>query len=679
MKQKKYFILAAAALLMAACSENDIAEKQNPQAQQAGEQVIEFDAYISRGTTRAGDDGVMDNTTLPALTGHGFGVFGYYTNGESYTGSTRPDFFYNQNVDHDGSTWTYSPIKYWPNEFGNDAISDQVDKVTLFAYAPWVPVTPLTGLVTATAPNNAINIIGMTRNNATGDPMIKYVSSLISGNSVDLCYGVAASRFTSSVTSTGQNDIAAGKPYIDVVKPGIDNPNSKIKFDFKHALAQFVVTLDAKVTDLTTGTGNDADDLDKDYTRIWVRSVTFEGITQTGALNLNSEAGSPNWYDVNGTSRITTGSLTVYDGRKDGREANEAASSETPATINPIFVQNKPYKPAGTGSTPDDIKSDGLNDGVTVSPKNLFGKLSGEELVAEDAVNPIFVIPTNEKMKVTIVYDVETADENLAAYLSDGSRKGSTIENRIYKTIEAFGNITAGKKYTLKLHLGMRSVDFDATVTAWDEYESPVDLPTNLQTFAAATTPGAGTITVPAGTTACTFAVSNMVPGQVPAISAKTNSLSDATISAAPADGFGVSVVTISAGIKENTKTINETAGGTVTIASGGKSAVITVNQTAHPIGITSLTVTDKNTLTLEWDTTDPATMDAFNTYKAADKAVIKVYKNSIDITNDCDLTQTNKTIKINSTSELVNTDKVKVVLQANDAPAESKEAVASL
>ena len=680
--KKQLFFLAVAALALASCSsENDVMESQ-PTQQVAAEQAVDFEAYLSRGTTRAGDNGVLTTATLQAHGGltpnRGFGVFGYYTNGESYTGSSRPDFFYNQNVYY-SSGWTYSPIKYWPNEFGGDAISDQVDRVTLFAYAPWVDVEPLTGLVkvgTGEEFNKSLNITGMTRNNATGDPLVKYVSSLIAGNSVDLCYGVAAQPFTSSNSAINQNNIKQGYPYIDVVKPGIDDPKSKIYFDFKHATAQLVVTIDAKVVDLTSTIG---DDIDADNTRIWVRSVTFEGITQSGALNLNSTAESANWYDVNGTSLITTGSLTVHDGRKDGREANEAASSETPATLNPTIVQSLPYctTTAGNiGSTPD------LTAGVRKAKVNLFGKQDGDgKIIANTETSdfsPIFVIPTKEKMKVTIVYDVETADENLATYLSDGNRRGSTIENRIYKTIDAFGYIEAGKKYTLNLHLGMRSVDFEAKVTEWDEYQSPVDLPSNLQTFAASSPASSGTMTIPADVQSCSFAVSGLEPGATPTCLPGT--VTGCNIVGTPADGFGVSTINVT-NIAKYYSTVNETAPGYVNVQGGGNSANVYIKRTAAPLKFTAITADDANTLTLTWDSsnlTDAKTTSYFKSLAASGKGYIKVFKNGIDITNSCTF-NSDETVTIpngtGTTPDLTlhTDDIIKVELKANDAPMESK------
>lgn len=647
--KKSYLVMAAAAALFAACSSNDLAEeKQSPQITQptVEEQSVTFDAYQSRGTTRAGGLTALGSTTaLKALgTAGGFGVFAYYTDGEPYSGITKPNFMYNQLVywkTGTPSNWTYTPIKYWPNEFGSDAISDQVDRVTFFAYAPWVEVTPLTGLVKDDGKTDyeTTNIIGMTRNTATGDPFIKYVATMDATNTTDLCYGVAAQNFTSSNSGVNANTIKKGDPYIDVKKPGIDD-NSKIYFDFKHATAQLNVTIDA-VVNAASGLTNA---VDATNTRIWVRSVTFEGITQKGALNLNSIGNTPEWYDMNGNNKITTGSITVFDGRKDGKEALYGATNETPATLNPALVQSAPYAATFGSTTPA---------GVTNTTVNLFKHTSA-------STEPVYVIPTNEPMKVTIVYDVETYDENLAYYLSDGSTPGSTIENTITKTINAFGNISAGYHYTLNLHLGMRTVDFDAVVTDWQDINAESDHPSNVPNFVSGSD---NNVTVPAGSDNFTynFAITGLTANATTAYSGGDTWLTGATTASANASGIAKESITIA----KNTTTSNRSNANKCVWTSGGVQTKLNFKQLAAPIGFTTLNVTNATTLTCDWSATDIANADAMNS-----AGYIRVYKNGVEITSSCTFSNSNKTITVPT---LINTDVVKVVMQANDAAAESQ------
>ena len=299
----------------------------------------------------------------------------------------------------------------------------------------------------------------MSRNISAGDPVVMYSSSLTPGAGVDLCWGVAADAFTSSVDGDN-NSVAAGYPFLNVIKP---KTGDHLKFEFNHALAQLNVQIDADINNEVADDGK---------TKIYVRSVTFNGFSMRGSLNLNSNTtDGPIWYDISGTGKLKREPVTVYDGRTDGMEGVETATdmSEKPANLNPVIVQDKPYGDAQ------------LSAGVTATAVNLFNG-------AADA--PVMVIPTpGVPVTVTIVYDVETEDNRLTGYLSDGVTHGSSVENKITKNITTTqGNmiLSAGKKYVVKLHLGLTSVKFDADVAVWDDttYPDPVDvnLPDNAGT-----------------------------------------------------------------------------------------------------------------------------------------------------------------------------------------------------
>jgi len=359
----------------------------------------------------------------------------------------------------DGTTWTYAPVKYWPNEFGGAAISDGEDKLTFFAYAPYVNVVPGTGRIDQTihTSSNALTsgIVGLTSNVTTGDPYVKYYVDLTPANRVDLCYGVAKADFSGTVTDATANDIKKDQPYVDVIKPLI---GSKIDFNFKHALASLNVQIDADV-DLVSAETNPV----ADKTKIYVRSVTFEGFSTKGLLNLNSPGDDPQWFELSSTNtKIGSSLVTVYDGRRDGKEgqASGEASNEKPSDLNPIIIQ-----------------TNSETAGVTSTPVNLFDNASKDL--------PVYVIPNKDDLKVTIVYDVETEDNKVAGFLSDGKTHGSTIENKITKVIQtsAPANIKmeAGKQYVVKLHLGMTSVEFTADVKGWDDtvVNGGADLPYN--------------------------------------------------------------------------------------------------------------------------------------------------------------------------------------------------------
>ena len=219
---KKFLMLAAATTMFAACS-NEMDTISSPEVAQGNAEVsaqtpVLFDAYSGRALTRAGAEGSLDNT---ALQSNGFGVFGYYTENEFYNDTYQPTFMYNAKVST--TSWTYSPLKYWPNEFGSAAQSDDVDRLSFFAYAPYVQVDPSTGI-----PNGGLDatsgIIAMTRNSSTGDPFVKYAVNFDPAHQVDFSWGVAKTGAPAAVDGATQSTVAAGSPFKDLVKPQASAP-----------------------------------------------------------------------------------------------------------------------------------------------------------------------------------------------------------------------------------------------------------------------------------------------------------------------------------------------------------------------------------------------------------------------------------------------------------------------
>ena len=472
---KKFFFLAAAATLWAGCTalEQNVSD-QTPD--KLSPQAVGFGAYLNQGvSTKAGAGGVLttDGTgSTNSLQSFGFGVFGYYANGGLYNESTsKPDFMYNEHVTYSASKWSYSPIKYWPNEFGASAISEETDRLSFFAYAPYVEVNNTTGIPA----DVESGIIALSRNTSAGDPYVKYAVSFDPAKSVDLCWGVAASNFTSSADPSTENAILAGWPYIDVWKPQIGE-DGYISLNFKHALAAINFTIDAWVDK------NAADNEVDAGSKVYVRSVTFEGFTTKGSLNLNSSNTSnnteiaPNWSGVSLGSKLDSAPITVYDGRRDGKEALYEATNEKPSDLNTTIIQSNSYETGALNDAYQYSSCSNVSEGVTKSTKNLFK--------SNDASAPIFVIPTDETLKVTIIYDVETPDATVTGFLSDGATHGSVVQNKITKTI-AINNdpisLKAGTSYTVALHLGLTSVKFEASVTEWPAttLDADVDTPAN--------------------------------------------------------------------------------------------------------------------------------------------------------------------------------------------------------
>ena len=473
----KYLILAAAVLALAACNKQEApatAELSAPAA-------ISFDGYLNRGVaTRSGAAGLLD---AAALQDAGFGVFAYYTDFNAYDDQATPNFMYNQHVTYNGGNWEYTPVKYWPNEYGDKAISDDIDKVSFFAYAPFVDVTPSTGKVE----DATFGITGMNRNSASGDPILKYIGCFDPEKSVDLCWGVAAETDAAgwSIVQTGAAQtpaITAGKPWIDVQRPADPTAGQKLKFTFEHALSQLNVQIDADV-DIVDHAETPAL---ADSTKIYVRSISFTGLAMKGALNLNNSiADKAEWLDYAGINDISAGeAYVIYDGRKDGREgvAGATASNEKSLGLNPVIISDDGNTQVGVTATPVNLFGTSKTTTTTVTNPETGDPEDVTTPVAIGVAEPIYVIPVDEEITITIDYDVETVDNNLPNLLSDGVKYGSKINNKISKTV-TFGTAAKfenGKSYVIKLHLGMNSVKFDADIVSWvDGGETDTWLPAN--------------------------------------------------------------------------------------------------------------------------------------------------------------------------------------------------------
>ena len=120
----------ATMLVGTGCSSDEVVNDYSP------ENAIQFGTYVGRGAEARGS--VIEKDDLFG-DDKGFGVYAYYTDDTDFNSSTStPNFMKNTQVKSaDGTTWTYSPVKYWPNE--------STDKLSFFAYAPWVATPTITG------------------------------------------------------------------------------------------------------------------------------------------------------------------------------------------------------------------------------------------------------------------------------------------------------------------------------------------------------------------------------------------------------------------------------------------------------------------------------------------------------------------------------------------------------
>lgn len=343
MKKSLFFVAAASALMLTACSsESDVVQNTTPQTQPTTvqQQAVGFDVYTPAATNarRAGlPEGVMTTDKLKTED-MGFGVFAYYHDNNTYAPGLKPDFMYNEHVHWtNAGGWTYSPLKYWPNETDNDSQTDpaiipddRIDKLSFFAYAPYVATgteglnnnnanafgTDIAGWDTATPQTYGISAIK--RENQTGDPLVEWKMSYDLDKNVDLLWGVSPGLSYQAV-NTHEITKDAGFPLQNLVKPDKDQ---KIKFLFQHALSRIGLSVVSAIDQIAAG--DDGGVYNNAQTRVLIEDVTVWGnFGEKGVLNLNNtQKNVAEWDDANVVKNTTSSSaapaFTFDNGSDDG-------------------------------------------------------------------------------------------------------------------------------------------------------------------------------------------------------------------------------------------------------------------------------------------------------------------------------------------------------------------------
>lgn len=460
---KKIMILAAsAALVLAGCAKMQTIETNEGTP-------VGFSAYSGNALTKAGSYDVMTTANLKTS---GFGVFAYQTSG-NYAGGIAPNFMYNQKVS--GDTWTYSPLKYWPNQINGDsstsgnadsqtqsAQSYNVDKISFFAYGPYIDVTPNTGDPVSPAANlsDAVGITALSNYTATTDPIVSYKVTTDLTKQVDLIWGVSHGETWTNVAN-GSNTPTKYLPWLDLQKPAI---GTKINFHFYHALAQLRVRALAAINSTTAndsstpGTRETAEG--DNVTKIVIEKVeiTSSDLYETGDLNLkNTETVDDN-----------------NDGTPDRPLANwdhqVAFTGEQGLTIENPNINAKLYG-NGTSFPATTVP------GVIYEAESAAGNDEDVDVIKDSKYYTLIPVTPADPAKVTfnvkVTYHVLTKDNNLSTGFS-------SVKNVISHDVE-FDKLEAGKRYTIKMILGISEVKFEAVVSDWtDGNEKEVNLPLNV-------------------------------------------------------------------------------------------------------------------------------------------------------------------------------------------------------
>lgn len=236
---KKVLFFAAAAIMMVGCSKDQVVSEM-PQ-----DNAINFGMYFGRDAqSRAA---IMD---LDDLKAQSFGVFAYYTDNSDYVeGTSTPNFMFDQKVTYSAGNWTYSPLKYWPN--------DATDKLSFFAYAPHTTQTP----------TGSIELAGFTNTTASA-PVLKYTLADNLADHVDLLWATPVKdQATNGLTQT---------------------TTGKVKFTFNHALSRIgfkAVAVIDEINDENTGDVDNHDPHGKEVapeTTITIDEIVLTGDFHTG-------------------------------------------------------------------------------------------------------------------------------------------------------------------------------------------------------------------------------------------------------------------------------------------------------------------------------------------------------------------------------------------------------------
>lgn len=481
---KKRILLGAAVAIVALASCTDDALNITHEEAVALKNVpVTFGTYTSKSaTTRAGYEGPIVTDTLKKV---GFGVFAYNTGTADYVSDGfTANFMYNQLVKHDGTNWTYDPVKYWPNLNGatdtqSPAATEANDgaQLSFFAYAPYVDETKFTA-----TEKNIIELVNYDK----ADPYVKYMFPS-DGKTVDLLWGTAGVK--PDTTSVNVLDKAqSGK----ILPGGVGPVNAdltkqksegKIRFLFKHALSNVGGSATDSVTIVNPNSDQDENvklaqggfqavlDINKgDGTKASTTVVTIKNIKITGK---NTVPAGTTGEDESGNSITTTDNTYVVVGGK----LNLATGVWTKT------LKQNPALPEGTfnhnltsdASSEDEKKETNgeLSDAIA-EPAGIIeaaqwtslplGVLTAPQNVYKTETNPFVFMPgTQPNLVVTVEYIVRTKD----AKLKDG---WTVVEQKVTKAIDFTEAIAMNKKYNLIMHMGLTDIKFEATVQDWSAF-----------------------------------------------------------------------------------------------------------------------------------------------------------------------------------------------------------------
>ena len=288
---KKIILLAVAVTAMVSCDRN---QRMEVIPQDAGK-PIGFSAYTGTSATKGL---AVENDALTAVGSEGIGVFAFYqpaANGGEVNFNSRkfaaPDFMYNQQVNckTTASKFEYSPLKYWPNNTG--------DQVSFFAYAPYKADTTWEDLGFSTD----VNATKMT----ASFPVYNEKAAM-----QDYLFATPALNRSKQHVSTTATDA------------------DLITFNFKHIMSRIAINIGAIVDKMNT---NAPEAWTDPNTVISVESIEFKGIAESYDWTYTIASSTSAWKE-NGEQDFL---LTA----KAGDFQNNTSASWTAAGFNTLLSE----------------------------------------------------------------------------------------------------------------------------------------------------------------------------------------------------------------------------------------------------------------------------------------------------------------------------------------------------
>lgn len=468
----------------------------------------------TRAIPAGGSLGDITTTTLKGAD-YGFGVIAYHTNTVDWAGPSNaviPNFMWNQQVTWNTNYWTYSPVKFWPNDFAQDAAVDHAEgtgesgkaawgsqnggKVSFFAYAPYVQFTTTSkeyqgkskASTEATAATKGIT--GITANDATGEPEVYYILGTADvDHAVDLLWGV---RGNSSGYQKADGSKDTHTDYnTNLTKQSV---TENVNFLFKHALSKVAghtpestpagalqtglqVVLD--IDDGSTSTGEQAATAITGGTKqlntlVTVKSIEIYDQASANTAGINNLSKATSDLVTGGWFNIANGSWTLGSTPSVGATYSSTVGtgeSSDAGTLNaniaePSDVTKLKYD-ATTYTTYHWANNTTEFSGVTKDPQDVY--------TSDSDVPSLILIPstTAQTLVVRVKYYVRTYDTNLSTSApgttgetGQWTKVEQTITNEV--TIPA-NSLQPNKYYKLLIHLGLTSVKFSASVVDWEE------------------------------------------------------------------------------------------------------------------------------------------------------------------------------------------------------------------